>query len=111
MGIEHSNLISEILVALSQKQNVRVWRNETGTARTMSGNRVISYGLEGSSDILGILGPSGRLLCIECKLGKDKQRDKQKNFERMVVERGGIYILARRAQDVFDVLDSFESVA
>jgi hypothetical protein len=111
MGTKHSNLISEILIALSQRTNVRAWRNETGVARAMRGSSVIRYGLTGSSDILGIVGPYGKLLCIECKVGNDTQRDSQKNFERMVRERGGIYIVARCVFDVSDVIDKLETCA
>lgn len=98
MGVGHSNLIAEILIALSRKPNVRAWKNETGMA--FRGDAPIRFGLKGSADILGIIGPSGRFLAIECKVGKDKQREEQKNFEAMITKLGGLYILARSAEDV-----------
>lgn len=100
MAGEHSNLISSILVELSKRNDVRVWRNETGKARTLDGARIISYGLKGSADIMGLIGPDGRLLCVECKVGRDQQRIEQQRFQEMVERLGGLYILARSVEDV-----------
>jgi len=55
--------------------------------------------LPGSSDIIGIIKP-GKFLAIEAKTGQSKQSDKQKNFEKMIISLGGIYILARDLADV-----------
>jgi len=100
MGAQHENLVSEILIKLSRRNDVRVWKNATGKARALGNNQVLSYGLVGSSDILGIIAPHGRMLCIECKVGSDKQRPEQLRFQTMIEERGGLYILARSLEDV-----------
>lgn len=100
MAVKHSNLISEILIALSHRDDIRVWRNETGAVRKGAG--MIRYGLIGSPDIIGIMGPNGKWLGIECKVGKDIQREAQKNFEEMIASRGGIYIVAYNVSDVLD---------
>lgn len=94
----HQKLVDDILLAVGSTPHCRVWRNATGTAKTMRGNRIISFGLKGSPDIVGILA-NGRWLGIEAKTGKGKQNDDQINFQRMVVKFNGLYILARSVED------------
>lgn len=103
MARAHNQLIAEILLAFS-KGNIRLWRNETGMAISPDGQRPIKYGLPGSSDILGLVGPAGRFIAIECKVGRDRQSQKQQAFQVMVTKLGGIYCLARSPQDVLDSL-------
>lgn len=65
----------------------------------MRGEGVIRYGLIGSSDIIGIR-EGGQMICVEIKIGTDKQREAQAKFQKMIERRGGIYILARSVEDV-----------
>lgn len=76
------------------------WRNETGCARSFDGKRVIKYGLKGSADILGLIGPNGKLLAIEVKVGRDTQSVDQQIFEREITKLGGIYFVAHCVEDV-----------
>ncbi len=94
---EHQELVDKILLALQPYG--RVWRNATGAARSLDGKRVISFGLKGSADILGLLW-GGRFIAIEVKTGKAVQNKYQKNFQAMVEKYGGIYIVARSVEDV-----------
>ena len=71
----------------------RVWPNNTGVGRDMSGERIIRFGLKGSPDIIGIY--KGLFLGIEVKTGNAKQSKDQKNFQRMVDMVGGLYVLCR----------------
>jgi hypothetical protein len=86
-------LVKEILAVIGSRNDVRVWRNNTGTL-------IDSLGLVGSADILGIIAPQGRFLAIECKTRTGKQSDQQRNFQKMIEAMGGIYILARSLEDV-----------
>lgn len=100
---EHSKLVNELLLMIGQEfPQIRCWKNATGVTKTE--NRVIKFGLKGSADILGIIGPSGRFLAIECKTGQAVQSNFQKNFENMVKSLGGIYLVARSTQGVRDFL-------
>lgn len=74
-----------------------MWKNATGVAER--GGRVIRYGLKGSADILGIVAP-GRFLAIEVKTGSAVQTAEQKAFEAVISGMGGLYVLARAADDV-----------
>lgn len=96
----HQEIVKEILVFLSTHRRIRAWQNQTGVGKSLTGSRVIRYGLVGSSDILGILGPFGKLLCIEVKSGKVKQSVEQCTFQRMVTDLGAVYILASSVLDV-----------
>jgi hypothetical protein len=78
-----------------------VWNNPTGAWRTPQGAWV-PYGKKGSSDIIGLT-PNGRMICVECKQGKNDTSLEQDEFRRLILEKKGIYILARdSAQAVFD---------
>jgi hypothetical protein len=92
-------LVKEILAVIGSRNDVRVWRNNTGTLIDSLG-RPVKFGLVGSADILGIIAPQGRFLAIECKTRTGKQSDQQRNFQKMIEAMGGIYILARSLEDV-----------
>jgi hypothetical protein len=108
---KHNKLVSEIILKYG-RGDCRLWRNETGKAIKLSSffafkklndtrileRGVFAYGLKGSPDIIGIY--KGRFIGIEVKTGNAKQSPIQKNFERMVLKLGGIYILAREIEDV-----------
>jgi hypothetical protein len=61
----------------------------------MSGERVIRFGLKGSSDIIGIY--KGRFLGIEVKTGNARQSKDQKRFQAMIDKMGGIYVVIRES--------------
>lgn len=92
---EHQELVNDILLEFGRKATL--WANNTGKA--FRGKRLLSFGLKGSGDIAGIL-QGGKAIYIEVKTGNAKQTKDQKNFERMVLKREGIYILARSLEDV-----------
>lgn len=94
----HQRLVDDILLAVGSQPYCRVWRNATGVARPLGSNRVVSFGLKGSPDIIGIL-DSGQWLGIEVKTGKAVQSTNQKDFQKMVVKYKGLYILARCVDD------------
>ena len=65
-------------------------------------------GLRGVGDLLCVLPPHGQILSIEIKTLKGKQSVHQKQFEKNLEARGGIYLLARSLDDVisyFTLLD------
>ena len=72
----------------------------------------------GTADLLGVtrvtITPDmvgkviGVATAIETKTAKGRQRDEQKTFERVIVAQGGLYILARSADDVARMLGGLE---
>lgn len=100
----HENLVKDILATFGHGPNFRIWKNNTGTGRSHTGNRFLSWGLYGSADIIGV-GLGGRFIGIECKTGKSPQKAQQKAFQKMVQDMGGIYIVARSINDVRDMIN------
>lgn len=98
MAVGHENLMKLTLIQLSKIPLTRAWANHTGVARSMDGKRIIKYGLVGSADILGI--SNGKFIAAEIKIGKDKQRDEQIAFQKMIESNGGLYFLIRSENDI-----------
>lgn len=92
---EHQRLVHDILIKIGGMPEIRIWKNATGVARAFDNpDRVISFGLPGSPDIIGIM-KGGRWLGIEVKTSNAKQSKEQKKFQAMIEKFGGLYILAR----------------
>ena len=89
--IDHSLLCSTIIIFLNAAGNF-AWKNQTGVVR--KSGCWIQYGYPGSPDILCVM-KGGQFLGVEVKIGKDKQRDKQKLFEDIVKKIGGHYLLVK----------------
>lgn len=101
----HQKLVHEILLTLGALPHIRIWKNQTGKARSIDGKRIISFGLKGSADIIGIIKP-GKFLAIEVKSGQAKQSKEQIAFAKMVTNMGGVYILARELSDISHLMVS-----
>ena len=100
MKMKETDLRNQILDWLMYR-NIYAWLNNT--AGTYS-KRTKSYFKnprlkKGVADILGIL-PNGKLFAIECKVGKNKQDDNQKIFQKDIEANNGIYILAYNLEEV-----------
>ena len=85
------------------RQGIFHWRNSTGVTR-IAPNRWISFGKKGSSDILAILPPNGRLLCIECKAQNGRLSSDQKEFLATISHLGGLSIVAKSWQELDQAL-------
>ena len=98
-----------------RRPDIFFWPNQTGVARSMDGRRVISYGLIGSGDILGVrqiviteemVGQKiGQAFSLELKSKKDTQSKQQKRFQAAFEKRGGLYVIVRSQGDL-DCLDT-----
>lgn len=53
----------------------------------------------GVSDILGLIGGSGRLLAIEVKIGADRLSDEQIGFGKNIEHCGGLWYVAQNFED------------
>lgn len=106
-----------IMLALSEA-GCTVWRNETagawvgkvihkaGDQVTLSGARMMPFGLcVGSSDIIGIT-PSGKFLAIEVKTKSksSKASDEQLLFKTAVLNSGGVAGIARSPEDALNII-------
>ena len=96
---------NEILAEFGARKDMRIWRQNTGAI--VIDNRMVKFGVPGQADITGLLIPSGRRLEIEVKNAKGRQREAQKKFQAMIEKSGGIYILARSVDDVYEKLSPY----
>ncbi len=98
----HTELLHECLLALSAA-GAMVWKNNVGKARAFDNPaRVITYGLVGSADILGL--HDGHAIAVEVKVGRDKLRPRQCNFRDAFTRAGGRWVEARSVADAMQVL-------
>lgn len=97
--MSESDLVQAILLEFGSRPDLRIWRANVLVAQDKNG-RVIRAGIKGQADISGIMRPSGRRIEIECKSPHGRQSEEQRRWQRMIEWAGGLYILARRIEDV-----------
>lgn len=103
----HTNLVNEILVSLSTA-GALVINNKTGALYDRQG-RLVSFGQPGSPDIIAIVPPNGRFLGVEVKTGQGRPSPVQKRWRAAVLERGGVYVVARCVEDAMLALQHIRS--
>lgn len=100
--------------AVLHMRRVPHFRNNTGTAMLpgRGGKPMpVKFGAPGWPDLIGIL-PSGRFIGVECKRplgprggsGGSEQTPGQRAVQQTIEAAGGLYVLARSAQDVEDAI-------
>lgn len=94
-----------ILDYLTSRQRVKVWRNNSGVART--GGRYIRYGQTGLADIIGYEVGTGRHIEIEVKAGKGKRTTEQKERIKESVKAGCIAFFAGSKQELNENLKKY----
>jgi hypothetical protein len=95
-----SHIVQSILEHWGAHPRLRIARINTGKAYPPHSKRLVTFGVPGTADIVGLIAPTGRMLMIECKTATGKQRKAQETMERVVTQFGGIYLLARSLADV-----------
>lgn len=71
---------------------------------TLTNLRYIRGCPDGTSDLL-IIAPNGKVIFCETKTAKGKQRESQKRFQMAVENLGHTYILAKKVEDLCEVLN------
>lgn len=108
-AMSERDLVHAILSTWGAHPALRIWRANTGVGwfkdgeparKTDPGAYLVRFGTPGQGDISGLVLPSGRRLEIECKAARGVQSDDQKSFQRMIVNFGGLYVLARDLEAV-----------
>jgi hypothetical protein len=96
---------AQIRKAIGALPHVRLWRNNTGQLKDRFGHTVI-YGLAiGSSDLIGIVAPHGRLIAIEVKSKTGKVTPEQEAFMEIVRRFGGVAGVARSFEDAMALVE------
>jgi hypothetical protein len=107
-SLDHTGAVNEIILNAQKefKDTLRLWKNQTGIAPY--GDRAVAFGLVGSADISGIMLSKkhglGIRIEIEFKVGRDKQRESQKNFENMITKFGGVYFICSNSVQAINFL-------
>ena len=96
--MEEQDIQRTILIYLKE-QCIFHWRNNSGKKGKYT------FGLKGSSDIIGIL-PNGRFLAIEVKYGKNKPSEDQVAFIKNINDNGGLAFVAYDLETVVKALDT-----
>lgn len=91
--MRESALQHAILVRWGMSPKLRLWRANVGVAFAKSG-RAVRFGVIGQGDISGLVVGTGRRVEIEVKAPGGVQSAAQRAFGRMVVECGGLYLVA-----------------
>jgi hypothetical protein len=80
---------------------VRVARINTGKAFPPRSRQLVTFGVPGTADIVGLIAPSGRMVMLECKRPQGGEKGKrQLTMQRVVRAMGGIYEFVRSVADV-----------
>lgn len=96
-GQPESQLVQAVLARL-KRDGHHAWRNSTGVHRI--GGRVVPFGAVGSGDVLAVVLPHGRLLSVECKVGKNTATEHQLLWISAVNAAGGVAGVVRGLGDL-----------
>ena len=105
----------EIRLALGQRSDLRLFRNETGKLPDPRTGRRVQFGLaKGSSDLIGfktikitpeMIGQEvAQFVSLEIKTERGKLSTMQQNWLQKVKSSGGIVGVARTVKDAFNIL-------
>ena len=108
--MSESALVASIRLALGRDSRVVLWRNNTGSALQdfgSGGMRPLKYGLcVGSSDLIGIVAPHGRLIALEVKTASGRVTREQQQFLSLVERMGGVARVVRSVDDALRAVDA-----
>lgn len=97
-------VLREVVKALETVQGLHIMRNSVGMVTTQHGR--LPYGLGvGSSDLVGILAPSGRWVAIEVKSEDGDLTDAQRAWLHRMRERGAIAGVARSGAEALAIIE------
>ena len=114
------DLQQRIRLALGQRPDVRLFRNNTGTLPDPRTGRPVQFGLaRGSADLIGYrtvtITPDmvGQQIAVftslEVKTPNGRIRPEQTNWQRTVTAAGGIAAIVRSVDDARDAIDPSDS--
>lgn len=110
MSLE-SKIQRDIRLAMGKRKDIVLWRNNVGVAMHQPGQLAkpqrVTYGLcVGSSDLIGILKPSGRFVALEVKQPGEKPTADQKLFADLVIKCGGFHRVVSSVDDAMRAIDA-----
>ncbi len=100
-----AEILRAIRVRLGKRTDVKLWRINSGAFRDANRRLVRTVSVNGMPDLIGV-GPRGVFIGIEAKRPGGRQSEDQRRFQRALEAVGGIYILARCADEAEALLDA-----
>lgn len=99
-GRSEADRLASIRLALGLEVDLVLWRNGVAGVESYDhvrgGARHHHAGLpRGSSDLIGVLAPAGRLFCLEVKTDTGRLTDEQRAFLALVQRMGGFAAVVR----------------
>ena len=112
-------LQTDVLVALGSRQDVMIWRQQSGVFRSMNDPaRRVRVGTAGMSDALAVVEVEitpemvgkrvGVAVGLEFKSGSGKQSKAQAAWQRALEKSGGKYALIRSVDDAEKVVEKIK---
>lgn len=96
--MRESQILHDVRLALGRIQGLTIWRNSVGVGAT--GTRYQRYGLcVGSTDLIGIMAPTGRMFCLEIKSARGRLTRQQRMFASLIRSHGGFCAVARTVHE------------
>lgn len=103
--MQEKRIQNDIIRTFGTRSDMRIWRANTGVAR-YRGGREVRFGVPGQADLTGVL-PGGVRLEVEVKSPTGRQTPEQASYQKMIERFGGVYVLARSVQDVWDAIEEY----
>ena len=94
-------LVNQVLAYLKIKGHF-VWKQNVGGMYDQR-KRFVRFGFKGISDVIGVAS-DGRMIAVECKVGKNKPTQFQEDFLEEIRARGGYAILCYKLEDLENIL-------
>lgn len=95
--METSDVTNPTLIALTALPGGMFWRQNSGTFRTLDGRRFVKASAVGVADIMGCY--RGRAVAVETKAKTGRLSTSQQRFRAVWEAAGGLYVVARCAED------------
>lgn len=97
-----------VRLALGQREDVLVFRNNVGVAEHWNGRSVdvVRYGLApGSADLVGLAGPQGRFFALEVKTPTGRATADQEKWLALVRRFGGFACVVRSVDEALAAVE------
>ena len=100
--------LKDLIVEYLNRKGHFVWVQNSGMASVSDKYgkvRMWRAGIKGCSDILGIANDKyGSFIAVECKVGRNKPTEEQKQFLKEIQKRKGYAIVAYNLEDIEKIL-------
>lgn len=90
-----ANVLTNHIIAHLYKKGVFAWRASSTGIYDRNKGHFRTAPKKGVSDILAVLPPTGKLVAIEVKIGKDRMSPEQTGFHKNVIRMGGEVFIAK----------------